>query len=277
MNLLDETHAEFVNIDRRPDRRKRMEAELQRVGIKATRRRGLLPNDLKHIDPARIKGMWERPQKGAIGCHFSQVAVMEEALKRGKHALVMEDDLDFCQDFPERLKMIEAFMAEHPWDVFWLGGTFHAGKAYWHSKDNPAGGCTRLGYDSFHPRFKGHPRIIRTFGCFCTYAYFVNRDSIAKILELFETRLPESIGIDHLFIMLQPQLQTYAFVPGSCKQFDHESDIGVGSNGKRGFTKFSNFATLNGTLENSKYWYQNFLTDFDPETFPWNDEPRRDA
>lgn len=272
MNLLEKTHAEFVNLDSRPDRRTRMEAELKRVGITAARRRGFLPAEVK-IDPARIKGMWDRPQKGAIGCHFSQVEVMKAAMKKGKHALVMEDDLDFCRDFGERLAEIELFMAKNPWDIFWLGGTFHVGKPYWHKKPSPERGCRPLGYDA--KRVPGWPRFVQTFGCFCTYAYIVNANSIGKVLAMFEARLPESIGIDHMMIMIQPDLRTYAFVPGSVKQYDHVSDIGVDSHGRPGgMTIFSNFATLNGTRENSAYWYQDWLGQFDPERFNWHEACR---
>lgn len=269
MNLLNDTHAEYVNLDRRPDRRQRMEKELSRVGITAVRRRGFLPEEVQ-IDPGRIKGMWDRPQKGAIGCHFSQVEVMKTALKRGKHALVMEDDLDFCQDFQERLDLIQEFMWLNRWDVFWLGGTFHATTPYWHKSPNPQRGCQPLGFDAKRVNDPRFPRFFQTFGCFCTYAYFVNVNSIGKILAMFEERLPESIGIDHMFIMLQPRLLTYAFVPGSVKQYDHVSDIGVDAQGRPGgMTTFSNFARLNGTIENSRYWYQEQMGDFNPDTFNW--------
>lgn len=262
--LLENTHAEFVNLDSRPERRARMEKELARVGITAVRRRGFLPEEVK-IHPARIKAMKERPQKGAIGCHFSQVEVMKEALRRKKHALVMEDDLVFCRDFPERLVLIEQFMSRHSWDVFWLGATFHASRPYWHKNPNPERGCLAIGRDCvWYPG----SRFVQTYGCFCTYAYFVNEKSIGKILAMFEERLPESIGIDHMFIMLQPRLLAYAFVPGSVKQYDHVSDIGVDRYGRPGgMTMFSNFAKLNGTVENSRYWYQELMTDFDPRTF----------
>jgi GR25 family glycosyltransferase involved in LPS biosynthesis len=261
--ILDDAHAEFVNLDKRPERRERMEAELARVGIKASRRRGMLPEE-GHWDKARIKAMWERPQKGAIGCHFSQVAVIQEALLHKKHALVMEDDLEFCDDFPRRLELIDAFLRGREWDIMWLGGTFHINPPYWHI--NKKRGCQALGRDAVV--VPGHPRFVRTFGCFCTYAYLVNRASILKVLSRMEERLPESIGIDHLMIMLQPSLHTFAFVPGSVKQYDHISDIGLG------WTGFSNFAKLNGTVANSRYWFAERMEDFDPATFNWHEAAR---
>lgn len=278
MKLLEETYAGYVNLDKRTDRRQRMEQSLAAAGITAVRHRGMLPSEYTG-DPARIKGMWERPQKGAIGCHFSQVGVMRQALVQGKHALVMEDDLVFCSDFQERLEHIQQFMEEYGWDVFWLGGTFHVNPPYWHKKVPDRNTyCQPLGRDA--ERVDDFPRIMRTFGCFCTYAYFVNRDSIEKILQRFEDKLPKSIGIDHMMIMLQPELFTYAFVPGCIKQYDHQSDIG------HGITRFSNFATLNKTckcpdpatcphgkdnLARSAYWWADKQNDFNPETFNWNE------
>ena len=264
--LLKDAHAAYVNLDKRPDRRSRMELSLRVAGINAVRKRGLLPEEVK-VDPSRIKAMLDRPQKGAIGCHFSQVSIMEDSLALGKHALVMEDDLVFCADFQKRIAYLDYFSRTNPWDVFWLGATFHVGPPYWHVNDER--GCRPMLQDA---RWMGvdWPRMVRTFGCFCTYAYLVNKNSIAKILNMIDQKLPLSIGIDHMFIMLQPDLLCYSFVPGMVKQYDHISDIGVGKHGPA-MTVFSNFARLNGSLENSAYWWQNLVEDFDPEEFDWKE------
>jgi GR25 family glycosyltransferase involved in LPS biosynthesis len=267
MPLLDNTFAAYVNLDKRIDRRDRMEKSLEKAGILAVRQRGMLPEEYTE-SPARIQAMWNRPQKGAIGCHFSQVQVMKQAKELGKHALVMEDDLVFCSDFQERLRQIEEFMGSFEWDIFWLGATFHVNPPYWHV--SKARGCQMIGRDACRasPNF---PRFIRTFGCFCTYAYIVNRDSIRRVLDQMEPLLPQSIGIDHMMIMLQPKLWTYCYVPGLIKQYDHISDIGVNTNGAPAVTTFSNFAKLNGTVENSAYWWQDKASDFDPDKFDWHE------
>jgi GR25 family glycosyltransferase involved in LPS biosynthesis len=214
-----------------------------------------------------IETMLSRPQKGAIGCHFSQVSIIQEAQKQGKNALVMEDDLVFCSDLHERLAIIEGFLEGREWDVFWLGGTFHVNYkgegAFWHgsggSKMRPD--CSsHLGRDA---ETTDNPRIMRTYGAFSTFAYIVNVKSIDKILALFNRHLHSSIGIDWLFIKLQPQLKCFAFVPGCVKQFDGQSDIGIG------VTKFSGFGQLNGTVDNSRYWFADRMEQFDPLTFNW--------
>lgn len=249
--ILENSFISYVNLDHRTDRRDLTEKTLAQVGVSAERTRGMRPEE--YTGPIeRILGMWRRPQKGAIGCYFSQLSIMERALQRQKHAFVMEDDLAFCADFPERMAIIDQFCETHPWDVLWLGGTFHVNPPWWHKKT--------LGRDAEQT---DNPRIMRTYGAFCTYAYIVNLQSLPKVLPLLERELPTSIGIDYSFIQIQPKLHTYAFVPGCCIQYDHMSDIGTG------MTIFSNFAKL------GPYWFQQRMAEFDPTKFNWQEAKRR--
>lgn len=261
MNILDRCYRAFVNMDHRTDRLVHMEKQLSTIGMTAERVRGKPYQELMH--EKGIKTMLNRTP-GAIGCHFSQVQVMENALSQFKHALVMEDDIIFCEDFNSRIDRISDFLdrrGSNEWDVFWLGGTFHS-PAFWHKKGQSGmdPNCSaQLGKDC--EVVEG--RFMRTYGAFCTYAYIVNKHSIPKIFDLFDKHLHVSIGIDWLFIKLQPQLKCFAFVPGSVKQMDNQSDIGDG------MTIFSGFSKLNGTIENSKYWYQERIEDFDQTKFTW--------
>lgn len=258
MSILDESYCSFVNMDHRTDRLAHMIQQLDRVGIQAIRQRGFKPSELK--DKKGISTMMNRTP-GAVGCHFSQVEVMKEALERNKHAFVMEDDLIFCEDFKDRVSLISEFLGRTEWDVFWLGGTFHS-PAYWHpkGKSRMSPNCSaQIGRDC--EPVEG--RFMRVYGAFCTYAYIVNVNSIEKILKLFDENISESIGIDWLFIKLQPHLRTFGFVPGSIKQMDNQSDIG------KGITRFSGFSKLNGTEENSKYWYQERMEDFNNDNWTW--------
>jgi GR25 family glycosyltransferase involved in LPS biosynthesis len=235
-----------------------MKRELSRVGIEAELTIGLNPDLFQGPQYATMRNR----TPGAIGCHMAQVSVMREALNRDKHAFVMEDDLIFCTDIKDRLEHITNFLQGREWDVVWLGGTFHS-PAFWHpvgrSKMNP--NCSSgIGRDCIPTE---DPRIMRTYGAFSTHAYIVNKNSIQKILSLFDEYIHESIGIDWLFIKLQPQLNCFAYVPGCVKQIDNQSDIGTG------ITKFSGFSKLNGNEENSRYWFQDRKEDFDPTSFQW--------
>lgn len=254
--ILDHTYCSFINLDHRVDRLNHMQSELSKAKINAVRTRGMLPNEYKG-GSAYVQVM-QRRTAGAIGCHFSQVAVMQEALKQGKHALVMEDDLVFCDDIQSRLSHITEFTNSNDWDVFWLGSTFHQNPT-WHKSVN--------GVHS-HPDMKGKcnctlnkdvektedERIVRTYGCWSTYAYIVNKNSIEKILAMFDESIHLSMGIDWLFILLQPRLKTFSYMPGCVKQYDNQSDIG------KGITKFSAFQNL------GRYWFQPHEKFFDRAT-----------
>lgn len=229
-----------------------MEIELKRVGIAATRFESLRPADvIDKIEPARRLSVMQNRTPGAIGCHFSQVAIMMNAVRNQKHAWVMEDDLKFCHDIHERLAYIETWMETHEWDVIWMGGTFHINPPWWHKLSlRRDAECT------------DDPRMMRTYGCFCTYSYIVNKDSIQKVLNGLNRWLDKSMGIDWAMIMMQPNLLSYSFVPGCCKQYDNQSDIG------KGVTVFSGFKKL------GPYWWQGHMNEFDPVAFNWHEADR---
>lgn len=241
----------FVNLDHRNDRLAHMTAQLSRIGMDAERTRGLLPSEVSQ--PADKLSVMQNRTPGAIGCHYSQVSIMEKALSLGKSAIVMEDDLVFCSDFNERMDYAERFLNDNEWDVLWFGGTYHK-NPIWHKSVNGEHtwheikmcNCT-LNKDWDYTSDK---RIVRTYGCWSTYGYMVNHKSIAKILELLDRNVHLSMGIDWLFILLQPNLKTFAFLPGMVKQYDNKSDIGTG------ITYFSHSKSL------GRHWYQDKMTDY---------------
>lgn len=244
--LLDDAYISFLNMDHRTDRLQRMKDELSRVGLPAERTRGgnVWAGDPQYA-PVTIRNS---STPGSEGCSVGQMLIMEEALRRGKHAWVMEDDLVFCSDFMDRLKLIDVFLNGRPWDVFWFGATFHVNPPVWHKDTLPVRRDVELTED---------PRFVRTYGCWSTYCYVVNRLSLAAVLKAHTLALPKSKGIDTTFIEMQPVLRTYAFVPGCVKQYDDYGDVGGG------WTAFSNFASL------GPYWWQDRMEDFDPEKFDW--------
>ncbi len=258
-------YASFVNLDSRSDRLAHMLSQLDRIKLDATRTRGMKPHEVIERKIATINqvGTMMRRTEGAVGCHYSQVQVMKDAFERKKHAFVMEDDLVFCNDFEVRFNYIQEWLGNHEWDVVWLGASFHV-PPYWHciggSQDKRNDCSANLGRDC---EVTDDPRMIRTYGAFATFAYLVNYNSIQKILDLFDQHIHKSIGIDHLFIRLQPQLNCFSFVPGCVKQMDNMSNIGTG------ITKWSGFLKLNGTYENSSYVYQENISDFNPSSFKW--------
>jgi GR25 family glycosyltransferase involved in LPS biosynthesis len=231
-----ESYISFINLDSRKDRLSHMTNELNRVGLSAVRTKGILPKEVI-IKKYKTQVMQDRGS-GAIGCHFSQVKVMQDALKQNKDAIVLEDDLIFTSDIKERLDYIQTFCSNNEWDVFFLGGTVHLYEPAWHGKkhseDLKMCHC-KLECDAEETETK---YIYRTYGMFSTHAYIVNKNSIEKILKYFDNNIHLSMGIDWLFIKMQPELKAYCFLPGSVKQMDSQSNIGLG------ISEFSNFKFL---------------------------------
>lgn len=193
---------------------------------------------------------------GALGCYISQLEVMREALRQDKHAVVFEDDLVFCDDFPARLKIIYKFLNQHEWDVFWFGGTYHK-EGHWHLSvegkhthpDLQMCNCN-LNRD-WEPTLE--PHIVRTFGAFSTHAYMVNKNRIQHVLNLLERHMKISMGIDWTFILEQPNLECYAFDPGCIKQYDNRSNIG------NGVSVFSGFSRL------GPHWFSKNMNEYIPD------------
>lgn len=247
---LSDVYASYINLDSRPDRNQHIIDELNRVGISAVRTRGLLPDEVKQVQPQDKWFVMQQRTPGAIGCHWSQVAVMEEALRQNKHAWVMEDDLVYCDDIQNRLSVIKDFCDNHDWDIIWLGGTYHSEPTWHRSIDGK----------HTHPDLQmckcelnrdweltDNPHIVRTYGCWSTYSYIVNRKRLPLILERLNDYVYMSMGIDWLMILQQPQLLTFAFNPGCVKQFDNQSNIGDG------ITHFSTFSLL------GEHWYKQHI------------------
>lgn len=270
MFKFEDCYAGYVNLSHRKDRLIHMEGQLAAAGIVAERYNALYSKTTASpttAPPVIIRPEHETMQRrtpGAIGCYLSQMNVMRKALECGKSAFVMEDDLIFCSDIKSRFRYIENFIntQDPDFDVFWLGGTFHIGPPHWHTGTNPLLPHAFLGRDAERT---SDQRILRTYGCFSTHAYIVNIKSIEKILRMLNEQMSTSIGIDFSFIRMQPDLKTYSFVPGCVKQMDNQSDIGSG------MTIYSGFSRLNGNEYNSRYWWQDYMHDFDPEAFDWKE------
>lgn len=260
-------HIAFVNLDHRLDRLEKMSVQLDRLKIPAARLRGMYAREYNgNFNVEKMR----RRTPGAIGCYLSQLRIMKEAQAFGKHAIVMEDDLHFCEDFHERFEVIEQWLETHDWDVFYLGASFHCNPPWWHKKghrERELDVCDcNLQRDA---ECTDNHHVMRVYGAFATFAYIVNVNSLEKVIKELENIIPLSIGIDWSMIALGTKLKQFCFVPGLVRQIDNMSDIGSGE------TIWSGFLKLNGTHENSSYVYQEKMSDFDPTTFNWAEAHKR--
>ena len=104
-SISDITHAYYINLDSRTDRKEHVEEQMSLIGIQAERFKAIkLPN-------------------GAIGCSMSHLKLLETAKANNwPHILIVEDDIKFLN--PELFKFqLNTFLSNHKgWDVVLLGG-----------------------------------------------------------------------------------------------------------------------------------------------------------
>jgi glycosyl transferase family 25 len=141
----------FINLDKRIDRKEKIEQELREIGV---------PQDRLH----RFSAIEASP--GYLGCSKSHLAVLKMAKKNGwKNCCIFEDDIAFMKD---RLSFIKInsflrFLAVNPWDVGLL--SFNAFEV-----------STVSGYASVYRARKG----------FTTGSYIVNSSYYDRLISNFE-------------------------------------------------------------------------------------------
>jgi len=232
---VDDITWRWINLLHRGDRRDHMAGQLRKAHITAERFPALTKDDYQGSE-ADVAMMQATPN--TIGNWLSHTAVIRTAIDNGIVGL-LEDDALLCSDFLLRLQYIEDKF-DKPWDIFFLGATFHADECVWHPE---------LGHDFELTDIK---HIVRTYGAFSNQGYLINPDSAEKILDMMRGRMYKSRGSDHALIQIQPMLNCYCFVPGLVFQIDGQSDIGDG------VTKFSSFLTSLG-----QYVWTDMLDEFD--------------
>ena len=101
----------IINLVDRPDRRREMVRELERLGV--------MPANAAFYDAHRPGDAGSFPSIGARGCFESHLALLRNARDAGAGSLmILEDDLDFARDARQRLAgLIPELFARH-WDMF---------------------------------------------------------------------------------------------------------------------------------------------------------------
>ena len=104
-------HKVCINLDRRPERWQRMQAEFARHGVEDVRRFSAVDGSTVQL-PAN----WKHTA-GAYGCLLSHIAVVQEARELGhKSVLIFEDDAVFDPEFEIKFG---SFVEQVPfdWDI----------------------------------------------------------------------------------------------------------------------------------------------------------------
>ena len=233
-----------INLDHRDDRWVLSQGQFRRVGLSVRRFRAFTSADW--IWPQSEIACIRQHNPGGAGCLMSHLALIDRAGKSGRLTGIFEDDVLLCQDFADRLRYVEECF-DRPWDLFFLNSTYHCHPPFWHKET--------LGRDFEQTEIK---HIHRVYGLFATQSYLVNPASAGRIRALMHARAHDAYAVDHLLLMLQPELQAFCFTPGMTFQRDGRSDHGGG------YTKFSDFYRLCGP-----YVFTERLADFDYDAYDW--------
>jgi len=101
-----------INLVDRPDRRREMTRELDRLGP--------IPRNVAFYDAKRPIDAGAFVSLGARGCFESHLSVLRSAREAGaKSLLLLEDDLDFARDAKARLGPLMADLFSNRWDFFY--------------------------------------------------------------------------------------------------------------------------------------------------------------
>jgi glycosyl transferase family 25 len=114
MNLFDAIY--IINLPERTDRKAEMIEQFEHAGISGQSQR------LVFFDAFRPQDKGEFPTIGTRGCFLSHLGVLKAALAAG-HAsiLVLEDDLNFVDDFQAAFRARLPALQASPWDFAYLG------------------------------------------------------------------------------------------------------------------------------------------------------------
>jgi len=194
-------HKICINLDRRPDRWKKMEVGFARHGITSVVRQAAV-DGLK----VSIPSTWSYTP-GAYGCLQSHLEVLREARKKEwPNILIFEDDCVFDQEFNQKFA---DYIKQVPsdWDMLLLGGGHH---------EKPD---------------KVSDNLVKSRGTYFTHAYALDQGIYDALIELWEQG---QRFVDQYTVQLQKTRNCYCFVPNLVWQERIDSDIRTDVDGRGG-------------------------------------------
>jgi len=185
-------HKVYINLDRRPDRRARMEGLFARLGLGPVARFAAF--DGKALP---LPSGWAYPP-GAYGCLQSHLAVVRQARSaRLPSLLIFEDDCVFADRFHERFSGYASALPAQ-WDMLLLGG----------------------GHVVEPQRIAEH--LGRVSETWLAHAYALRSTMYDAFIAACEQ---EQEPLDYYTATLQKDFDCYCFVPDLVWQLDEDSDI----------------------------------------------------
>lgn len=115
---MDSIRAYVINLDHRPDRRREMERQLDRIGWYAEFITAIRPPDSGNF-----------PSIGARGCFESHLATLVKAGPLQSHVIIMEDDLNFVADFDLLWPGLMTELDNKDWSMFYPANSKTSGSS----------------------------------------------------------------------------------------------------------------------------------------------------
>jgi glycosyl transferase, family 25 len=105
-----------INLATRDDRRREMDEQLRHIGL-------ALDSPLVEVfEAVRPEDRGDFPSIGARGCFMSHLGVLKLAASRKLDAvLILEDDLNFSDDFMQRIPVVADRLRGRDWSIFYGG------------------------------------------------------------------------------------------------------------------------------------------------------------
>lgn len=236
--LLDEIEFKCISLPNRTDRREWVETHLNSFNIPFEFFNAKTSSAQNYDNLKFLQGI----KSPNIGCALSHYELIKNH-NSSKILGIFEDDVLLCEDFLERFTYIENNF-NLDWDIFFLSSFYHL------NTDN------NRWHKSGDFEFTDIKYIHRVYGSFCTHSYLVNPNSKDKILKLIRENSHKSYAIDHLYILIQPELNCFSFTPGMANQIVSHSDI-------------DNTVKNQNTFEKTvgPHYFVNKLNDFDYDKY----------
>ncbi len=188
-------NAFYINLEHRQDRKKYVENELSKIGIKAERFNAI------------------KMDNGAIGCSMSHLKILQNAFKNKlDHVLIVEDDITFLnvETFTNNFNAFLQKNKSDSWDIILLAG------------------------NNMPPYLRIDDTCIQVTRCQTTTGYLVNGHYIQKLMEHIKMGLHNLIkypqhhtlyAIDKFWQQLQKTDKWFLITPPTVVQKEDYSDI----------------------------------------------------
>ncbi|MBA3239380.1 MAG: glycosyltransferase family 25 protein [Parachlamydiaceae bacterium] len=203
-----------VNLDRRPEKWKRMQRLFKEAGINGNRFSAIDGLKISDEIQTELAGNYPvRMLRGEVGCLLSHVSVMKDAYDRGFDLIwVFEDDVEFIEDPHVMTPIIKALSSIDPnWDVLYTDMD---------SKHSSGEIALALGLDFRPDRLFYYPLehylrrkfvsadLMRLGQRYGLYSYLVSRKGMKKIYHYFtHVNLWTAVDIDIHYI---PTIREYS-------------------------------------------------------------------